>query len=70
MRQLLGTLFLVGGLVACQQTQEADDEPDTTVIEEEEIVVPPPADEPDVELDVKMEGDEGGASGEVKVEGN
>lgn len=76
MRHVLGLFVLCGALAltGCQQTQEAADDEDgeTTVIEEEETVVPAPpaapADAPDV--DVKMEGGEQGASGEVSVEDN
>jgi hypothetical protein len=70
-RRLLGMAFLLGAfsLTACQQTQEDADEPadDTTVIERETTVEP--AEDPDLEMDVDMEG-RGGAAGEVDVEGN
>ncbi|MFN2433429.1 MAG: hypothetical protein ABR599_11565 [Gemmatimonadota bacterium] len=75
MRQLLGIAFVYTTLAfaACQQTQEADEDADgTTVIEEETVVqpAPPPADEPDVQMDVEVQGGEEGASGEVRVEDN
>jgi hypothetical protein len=71
-RRLLGMLFLFGALsfVACQQTQEADDDAEGTTVIEKTTVVPPPEDKPDMELDVKMEGEQGEASGEVQVETN
>lgn len=73
MRKLLSAICLVSALavVACQQTQEADEEPGKTVIKEKETVIKetPEADQgADVKMEIKT--DDGGVSGEVRVQGD